>query len=611
MGVYNLDQIGDIIVNRPNKKRIAAAKKYNKKLMMHLHGKGVKESLKRLEYFENTDIYKSRVEYAMSNVDMFERLLREENQVFTARGGSQSFRLPEDKQLKMKEYVSNMVYDQSLRKWMSNFAINAYRADPMGLIVMEIEQAPSEGAENVEGGKPIDYGLQMPKCYPVYRSIQEVWEYKNVGQKLDYVCFLLTNDELIEYGIKTVSNDAPQFDMLGDYKKEEKYYRFIDDEKDVIVERVSGNRFVEAQLQGAPNPIPNPWKRCNAFVVSDILMFTDPQSTDTPLSKVVELADAYLKGRSVRDLQKAYHGFAKAVEPLLKCSSCGGDGIIHRNGSGEGVTKGRPCPECTPAGASRGTGYKLRTKVSDVAKFPIEMIADANFDYKKIFGYVTPDIDSWDKQDESIYTLERELYVTYYGVANAKIETNGSKTLERTATEVVADLAPKFARLNSTADWCENTENKIVEFLGEYYFPDEWGGSETAYSRDYIFQTPDTILKTYYDMKANGMTDSMLDDQYKKYIKALYQANPFLQDIYLKKFAVEPFPHLLASDVEKSTCVTEVDKLKKRYFGEWEETITDAMWLTKDRAVLDKMLTEYAQAKQTELPTQTEPNNNQ
>ena len=163
-----------------------------------------------------------------------------------------------------------------------------------------------------------------------------------------------------------------------------------------------------------------------------------------------------------------------------------------------------------------------------------------------------------------------------------------AKLMDYLFGEVVNPYDPP--RLNSTADWCENTENKIVEFMGEYYFPDEWGGSETAYSRDYIFQTPDTILKTYYDMKANGMTDSMLDDQYKKYIKALYQANPFLQDIYLKKFAVEPFPHLLASDVEKSTCVTEVDKLKKRYFGEWEETITDAMWLTKDRAVLDKML---------------------
>jgi hypothetical protein len=598
MASYNLQQIAKIISNRPNEKRIRAAQKYNDKLMLHLHGKGMKNAMKRMDYFENSDIYKARIEYAMSNVDMFARLLREEEQVFTARGGSVTFNMPKDKEKEMYGHITNLVYDQSLRKWVGNFAINAYRADPMGVIVMEIEQAPEEGSDNVAAGKPLNAGIQMPKCYPVYRSIQDVWDYKNVGQKLDYVCFVLSDDELVEYGIKQVTPAPLETLPTSRINKQKRYFRFIDDSQDVIVERISDTIVEQCELVGAPNPLPNPWGKCNAFVVSDILMFSDPQALDTPLRNVVELADSYLKGRSVRDLQKNYHGFAKAIEPLLKCSSCGGDGIINQNGAGEGFTKGRPCPECTLPGQTRGTGYKLRTKISDVAKFPLEMIADANFDYKKIFGYVTPDIASWDKQDDTVNSIEDLTYTTYWGCAHTTLEGyNGSQSIKETATKTVANLAPKFARMNTTADWAEKTENTICNWMGQYYYGEQWKGSNIIYSREYIFETPDTILATYYDMKANGMTDSMLDDQYKKYIKALYQSNPAMQDICLKKFSVEPFPHLLAADVESSIFVDPIDKVKKRYFGEWEETITSAQWITQDRATLDKSLTEYAKTK--------------
>lgn len=605
MGIYNIEQIGNIINERPNKRRVEAAKRYNKKLMMHLHGRDIKSALKRMAYFENTAIYKHRSEYAMSNVDMFERVLREEEQIFTARGGSINFNLPENQEKEMMQKITRLMYGQSLRKWISNFGINAFRADPMGLIMMEIEQLPEQGAENVEAGKPINYGIKMPKVYPVYRSIQDVWDYKNVGQQLDYVCFVLRKDELIEYGL--TPSDVSAVSDIVNKDDQHKYFRFMDDEKDIVVERAGGKSVVISVLRGQPNPVKNPWGKCQGFMVSDLVMFADPQGADTPINKIVELADKYLKGRSVRDLQKDYHGFAKAVEPLLKCTTCGGSGSSgvssNQNNAGEGYTKGTPCPDCTLPGQSRGTGYKLRTQVSDVARFPLEMLRDvSSFDFKKIFGYVTPDIDSWNKQDDSLRELESLIYFTYWGCANTdSVDYNGKQPQEETATKTLMNLAPKTARLNFTADWCERAENMICDWMGLYYFPKTWKGSNIIYSRDYIFETPDTILETYYAMKKNGMTDSMLDNQYKKYIRCLYQANPMMMDVYLRKFEVEPFPHLNASDVEASEYVTELDKLKKRYFGEWEETIPDVQWITSTKEALDMLLTAYATEKQTQI----------
>jgi hypothetical protein len=99
-----------------------------------------------------------------------------------------------------------------------------------------------------------------------------------------------------------------------------------------------------------------------AFVLSDIIAFDDPQYFLSTLNNVIELADSYLHDRADRNLQKKMHGFAKAIEPLLQCNTCGGTGFV------DAAT----CPTC------KGTKYNIRTKPSDVAKFPIEILKDVD-----------------------------------------------------------------------------------------------------------------------------------------------------------------------------------------------------------------------------------------
>lgn len=606
MGKYNLSTIGNIIVKRPNKNRIVAAQKLNKKLMLHVHGIGMKNALTQLQYFENNDIYKARRDYAISNVDLFGRLLQEEEQVFTQQGGSQYFNLPDADEKAMNKLLSNVIYGDSLHKWVANFGINAYRCDPMGVIFMEVEKATDiEGADDAIAGE--SQQLETPQVYPVYKCIQDIWEMQSNGRKLDYICFKLNKDELEMYGIQAPSQSAyPNQDSNTPLKSQ--YFRFVDDEKDVIVKRETGGGsngldgatpgVTIVQLNGSANPITGLWGIVPGFIVSDLINFADPGSFNTPLQKVVELADSFLTDRSVKDLQQKYHGFAKAVEPLVTCVYCKGEGFI----------KGIACPECTIPGQDRGTGYKNQTKISDSLKIPMDIL-DANkaprFDFRHIFGYVTPDIASWDKQDDSLVKMEQALYITYWGCANNIMEGfNGKQSQDETATKTISSLQSKYARLNKTADWGEITERAIANLIGAFTYRENWKGANISYNRNYILETPDTILLAYYDMKANGVPDSMLDNQYERYIKALWQSNPVQALIYQKKFDTEPFPHLSADDVELSNYILNIDKLCKRYFGEWDDTLTDPQWVMTDVTALRAELITYATTKDSALQLQ-------
>ncbi len=609
MGTYALPQISNIISKRPNKKRVQYAQKVNKKMMLHLHGVGMKNALARLQYFENNDVYMARRDYALSNVDLFGRLLQEEEQVFTTRGGSSYFNLPAAQEKEMNILLSDVVYGQTLRQWVHNFGLNAYRADPMGVIFMEVEKVTAiEGVDNVEAGKPLQYNIETPKCYPTYKCSQDIWEYQCNGRGLDYVCFALTDAEMIEYGLKEQDTTAYPIptSKVGINKQ---YFRWVDDSQDVIVKLEnssdlqadkSGSQITVLTLDGQANPMNIGWSKVPGFIISDLIKFTDPGTFDTPLVKVVELADAFLYDRSIHTLSKKYHGFPKAVEPLLPCAYC----------SGEGMKKGKPCPECTIPGADKGTGYKLQTKVSDVAKFPITILnkdAAPHFDFRMIFGYVTPDIAGIGMQVDGLKSLEELMFITYWTKNNNQIQgQNGKVDTKDTATQVLTDLPGKAARLNCTANWAEQTENMIANFIGEFWFEKPNFKSNISYGRDYIFETPETILDVYYDMKANGVPDSMLDHQYEKYLNCVWQSNPVQLGVYRKKFDVEPFPHLSAESVEKSEYVTEDDKICKRYFGEWDDTVSDGDWTFGKVEILKAALLAFAQQKMTTLDADTE-----
>ena len=567
--ILKFEEIQLIITKNPNKALIEKGKKAAVKYMLHLHGVGLEKAIKKCDEFSSDVIHSIQQQWAISNKDFFQRLLSQEDMIFSARGGSTHFNLPESDEATMHEIIGNVRYGYNLRKWIKNFALNAYRCDPMGIIFMEQDQL------NVTQ----DGNMNEPMAYPTYKGIHCIYDYASNGRNLEYVVFKLKACEARAYGIvsdklKDVANDT-----------ETDFYRVVDDIKDVIVER-NNNIITLVTSITQKNPLINPWKKTPGFIVSDLIKYDDPKEFVSPLDFVVELADCFLYDRSIRDLQKKYHGFAKAVEPLMQCPTCTGTKFVGAE----------PCPSCTPAGGKQGTGYKTRTKISDVARFPLEIFENGGFDFRSIFGYVTPNIESWEKQDRSLDDLEQLAELTYWGTIRLKRPQPGQNMGEKTATEVNSNDAPREARLNLTADWAETTENMIADFLGQFWFESRWKGASISYGRDYILKTADELLDIYEKIRSKGAPDFLLDDALEKYLRAKYQNNPIMMAKYLKMLNVEPFPHLKISEA-KNIVTDFTDYNCKLYFGEWSNSIKDGDWIMIPAETLRGQLKDYVKQK--------------
>jgi hypothetical protein len=565
---YTEPEIEDIIKFQPQKQLIKDAQVQSNKLMTLIYGHNLTQSMKRDAYFENPDIFKSRQDGTMSNKDLFGRLFQREQMVFSAQGGSSYFTgLTNDQKVKLSETLDNIRFSVSLRSWIKQFALPAFRCDPMGVIFIEVDKN-----KNV---------------YPTYKSIASVWNYFPNGRKLEHVCFRLTKKDCDTFEIsdETLKDQQPDFVT--------NYYRFVDDAQDAIYkyENASVNLI---------NTIPVVWKRTPAFVISDIISFEDTQKFLSPIHQVTELADSYFNDRSIRDLQKKYHGFLKAVEPLLQCGLCEGTGFL----------SGTACPECTPANSDKGTGYKLRTKVADIARFPIKTGAGENFDFNKYFGYIKLPIDVWDKQDSSLNATENLINDVYWGTDSRKQTSTGPQkddtTIEETATKTLANLQPIYARLNTTADWAENTENIIADYVGQYIFASSFKGSSISYGRYYILETPGELMDEYLEMKTKGASQSSLFAALKRYIHSAYCTDPSQLAVELKMINVEPFVHSTVAQVQAGN-PAKIDYLAKLYFSEWRQLQTFDYLLATNEVTLRASLVTYATEKQKLIPEEVVP----
>jgi hypothetical protein len=230
------------------------------------------------------------------------------------------------------------------------------------------------------------------------------------------------------------------------------------------------------------------------------------------------------------------------------------------------------------------------------------------FDFNKIFGYVTPPIEALEYMDLSLAQTEQIIYFTYWGVPQVMQAPQGPATQangeQKTATEVVANLKPKYTRLNTTADWAEKTENLIADFLGEYYFGEIFKGSQISYGRSYILETPSDLLDQFYKMRAGGVPKFILIDQLERYLRALYQNNPVVLAKMLKLLAVEPMLFTVAGS--PATGPTPDYTNAWELFPEWLSDQDTATIASAKPADLRANLMEYVQAKK--IPPPVDPN---
>ena len=335
--------------------------------------------------------------------------------------------------------------------------------------------------------------------YPTYKCIDGIYDYLSNGRKLEYICYQLSKSDAISFGIQDKELDGKSNDTLTNY------FRFCDDVQDVIYIRKDDTITLAILSKPLKNPIKNKLPNLPAFVVSNIIAYNNTQLFISPIDNIVELAERFCFDRTVRDLTKKYCGFPKTIEPLLNCGTCNGTGNL----------SGSTCPDCN------GTTFKLKTNVGDVARFSLDVLKDG-FSIDKIFGYVKTPVETLNKQDTSLNDDENMIVSVYWGTDLRATTTNGpdigAKNIEETATKTLANLQPIYARLNKTADWAQETENNIINIIGQFMFSEQFKGSLVTYGRYYVLETPDTLINEYLQMKEKGCSQVVLDETLKKYL---------------------------------------------------------------------------------------------
>ncbi|HEY1044960.1 MAG TPA: hypothetical protein VGF79_00880 [Bacteroidia bacterium] len=529
--ILSLDDIKRIIKNNPNEDMINAAQSESKKLTQHITGKGSDDLLSEVSGLENKKQLELRKKYAQSNVDIFARLHRPEDKIFTAKGGSTFYDIGASSQKQLIEILNDIYNGYSVRNWVEVFAKQYFHTDPMGLVFMEV-------GDN--------------ETYPTYKSISVIFDYQLKGRDVEYVVF--RTDEKDQF---RVVDDA--FDYLVRYDGEETVT--------VIQDKTFKNYF---------GKVP-------AIVISDIKSKTS-ETFVSPDAEVIEIADQFLRERSVKTIFKLKHGFPKAWQYQTVCSDCKGSGHKH----------GEDCKTCN------GTGKSVTQDSSQIITLPIPLEGQPTIS-PDIAGYSTPDIEGWTKMSEELKELESSMHSTYWGKTD-EAKTNGLSTDgQKTATEIVSDMQPMNDRLERLSKWAESIEKFVTDKTGKFYFENTYKGCSINLGRRYLIEGPDVIWKKYQEARSKGSPTSVLDELLAEYYYSKYQNNAIELNKHLKLMRLEPFVHLTIGEA-KSNISNFEDFNKKLYFGEWLNQLPDNEILIKKLDQLNISLSEYVKAKNIQEP---------
>lgn len=498
--ILDLSQISQFIKEPDSKELIEQACKAHEELDMHVNGNNVIKYLEQISNFENKDQLDLRHKTVISNRHLFNSIIRVLNKIFSAKGGSVYYDMPESKADEFRDKL-NDIKGVTLRRWIQNKAFNKYITDPNGVLLIEY--------------KTID------SCYPTYKSINSIHDYQKTGRKLEYVIFKLEDD----------------------------FYRVYDDAFDYLV------KFKDGAVEIIQDKsYPNPWGKVPGIIVGDLFHST-LDIYDSRFSIAVELANKYLRTNSVKNVYEFAHGFPLMWKLLTaKCKTCEGTGLI----------EGKVCTQC------RGTGYYIKKDVSDVIGVIPPRTKDEPELVPNIAGYVQPDLETWKEFRIELEWLEK---LIQYALLGSYIISANKDATEKTATESFIDSQPVNDTLNDYADWVEETEKYLTNFMGEFYYQNTFKGSSINLGRRYMIEKTDDLWNKYLESKEKGAPPDKLDDDMIEYYESKYANDSKTLEIQKKLFYANEYRHLTIGEAKSS--LPENEYLKRVYFDGWLLTLTE------------------------------------
>lgn len=547
--ILTLADIQQIVKENPGKQRVQKGVEYSKKLRRHIYGEGLEQHIQLITGYEKEEMKELRKKYCRSNKDLFSRLGRPIDKVFSARGGSIYYNLADTQERQARLLAQDVRDGYSVRKWVEVFWKPHMLDDPFGLLFLEILPAQQAAMARQQGKSFV---------YPTYKSINNIFDYLTRGNRLEYIFFKLTGEEKKVFGF--------------DDKKT--IYRVVDDAFDYFVEH--DNQTI-AVLQAFT--LPNYFGEVPAIINSD---FINPQCENHFLSlydDIIELAEEFLVDGSIKRTHKFMHGFPKYSEFADDCIECSGSKFV-------GAEK------CTVCG---GTGKKLMTRVSDVKMLPWPGKDESVILPTQVGGYVSPDKTFFEISQTELQHLEDAMSITLWGTMS-RLKTSGMSTggdgTTKTATEIMDEIKPQSDRLHPISEMAETRHKFILDFIVKLQVNMSYQGASVNYGRRYMLEGPDAIWLKYSDARKSGSAQNVLDDLLQEYYEAKYMTDPIALAVSQKIIYVEPFVHN-TMDETKEWPIPPFERLRKAYFLDWYSTKSDSEILISSIEELKKDLTEY------------------
>lgn len=484
---------------------------------MLLTGHGKDDFIEQISGIESADKLALRKKYTRSAKDVLNHVLAYTSKIFNSKGGSLSFEMTNKvAEEKFKDVLDDITQGISLDKWLENYFLFAYQADPNGIFFIE---SPKEGEEENEN------------AYPTYKSISHIHDYKSDGQDLEYVIFV------------------PEKMKIPGSDRMEKVYRVVDDEKDALY-YVDNEKLMEYsdEENGISHAMPTNGK-VPAFIVGDIVDH-NTRGYKSILDPIAELLQEYILETGVKSVFKKLHGYPVFYRYVTDCRECGGDGFITDPDSGESHT----CYSC------HGTGKNLNKDVSDTLDFEIPEHSDQPVITPDVAGYVSPSNDTWKQMTEEQKFMIDLLNLSFW---NATIEKKNNET----ATGRFIDVQPVHDKLGVYASALETVKGKIIDLVGKKTYPDFYEGCKCIQGRRFLVETPDQIWEKYEKARESGSSVVILDFLFKQFLYSEFHKDQEMIDQKLKEFSLEPFPHYDIMQLH-SAGLNEAAQ-RKIFFNEW------------------------------------------
>lgn len=525
------------------------------KLKLHVDGIGLQSYLSRINSYENQLQFDARKKHAISNKFVTEELLRPVDNAFQARGGSKSYKFKSTgKEDDLVDKLINIKSNSSLSEYIEQEWFHRFVTDPNGLIFMEVKTSDKSEDSNNDENRNLE---------PTYKSIHSIRDYKQSGLFVDWVVFEPHNILFDEQDPRNERKKRKQFWVVDEVY----YYLYELGNEGLKVIRTIENSFNRVPAILCSNIVDNVtgWKK-------------------SPIDSQVELLDKHLVSNSVLSISEFFHNYPREWTYIDSCAKCNGSGTIGMNDD--------VCPECN------GTRKAQRKDPTDIIELKIPDADQVKIDPPS--GYTYMPTEPLELMTKSVDRVKDAAYFSQWGTLVTKDVSN------ETATGRFLDAQPVNNRLNKYSKSIEQAHTELVNFIGEFYFPETFEKAIIQYGRRYMIETPDQIWEKYIKSKIDNAPTSTLDLLLSQFLESEFRENEKLFIYELKKVKLEPFVHWDINTVN-GLGVKQIDYFKKLYFSDWIQLKEVREVIETDLTKLNNELTVFAEGK---IPEVGNNNNN-